>query len=739
MPQVPRAQVLEEIIVTAERREANIQDIALAISAYSQDTLDRMGANSSARIDLLTPGMEFGQFGLGARITVRGMGASAFESHNENPVAFFVDGAYMGRTQQGFMSFYDVERIEVLRGPQGTLSGRNTTGGSLNVISKAPTDKFEAFGDVMVGNYDRVLTRATVNVPLSDTFQIRANLMYEKHDGFIKNSNPTGTDLLDQDQVFVKAALRWQPTEDLDIIVRASYLDQGGIGSSFSGHKMRSVGINPIPGFWEFFVCQSQVGFPPGTCAPGLTPPGAPVNSTDGTEINHDQPGFRDNSQKTLNATITWDFEKFQIKSITSYTNFKQETEGESDFSDFPVWQLGETEDVDDIQQEIHIASQQTEPWSWLVGFFYLDEEIKEHLIGELISVRSFLPSLLPTFAPLFGQPVAGRFFTSNRTETSTVESLAVFGSLSYFLTDQIRISVGGRYTSDDKTYSMTSLVHPIRGNVDFAKNFSEFTWKTGIDWFITDAQMLYFTASTGFLSGGFNQFLPPPGILDQNTEFAPETMLNFELGAKTRFFDDRLQVNAAIFYNDITDLQTYSFDFTIPVAVVDNSGSAKTFGVELELKAVPTDRLSLTGSLAYLDAYYEEYIGFSDGNPAIFLDVSGNDRANAPNWTASFTAAYDIPLGEYGMLTPYLQFAYKGDYFVTALNDPFLDHQDSFTQTDFRLQWESAGGHWNAEAFVQNIEDAFPIVGAFFAFNGVWVTYGPEPRTYGLRIGYRY
>ena len=724
MPQVPRAQVLEEIIVTAQRREANLQDISLAISAYSQNTLDRMGANAFARIDLLTPGMEVGQFGLGARITIRGQGIAAFESPNENPVAFFVDGAYMGRSQQGFMSFYDVERIEVLRGPQGTLFGRNTTGGSINVISQAPTDKFEAFGDVRYGNYDRILTRATVNVPLSDTFQIRANLMYEKHDGFIENQFPGGTDLLDQDQVFVKAALRWQPTEDLDIIVRASYFDQGGDGNSFSGHKMRSVGINPIPSFWEGFVCQFLIGLPPGTCAPGLPPTGAPVNSTDGTEINHDQPGFRDNSQKTVNGTITWDFEKFQIKSITSFIKYKSDNEGDSDFSTFPVWQLGETEDVEDIQQEIHVASQQTEPWSWLVGFFYLDEVIKEHLLGEIISARSVIPTGL---------------FSGDRTETATANSKALFGSLSYFLTDKIRISVGGRFTNDDKTYSQRALQGMGRGNVDFKKSFSEFTWKTGIDWFMTEEQMLYFTASTGFLAGGFNQFLPAPGNLVQSTDYKPETMLNFELGSKNRFFDDRLQVNAAIFYNDITDLQTFSFDFTIPVAVVDNSGSADTFGVELELKAVPTDRLILTGTLAYLDASYVEYIGFSDGNPAVFLDVSGNDRPNAPNWTASFTATYDIPLGEYGILTPYLQFAYKGDYFVTALNDPFLDHQDSFTQTDLRLGWESVDGHWNAEAFVQNIEDEFPIVGGFYAFNGVWVTYGPEPRTYGLRIGYRY
>ena len=235
------------------------------------------------------------------------------------------------------------------------------------------------------------------------------------------------------------------------------------------------------------------------------------------------------------------------------------------------MWQLGETEDVEDIQQEIHVASQQTEPWSWLVGFFYLDEVIKEHLLGEIISARSVIPTGL---------------FSGDRTETATANSKALFGSLSYFLTDKIRISVGGRFTNDDKTYSQRALQGMGRGNVDFKKSFSEFTWKTGIDWFMTEEQMLYFTASTGFLAGGFNQFLPAPGNLVQSTDYKPETMLNFELGSKNRFFDDRLQVNAAIFYNDITDLQTFSFDFTIPVAVVDNSGSADTFGVELELES---------------------------------------------------------------------------------------------------------------------------------------------------------
>ncbi len=176
-----------------------------------------------------------------------------------------------------------------------------------------------------------------------------------------------------------------------------------------------------------------------------------------------------------------------------------------------------------------------------------------------------------------------------------------------------------------------------------------------------------------------------------------------------------------------------------MPTAVGNSAGKASTFGFEIELAATPTEGLDFTATLAYLDAEYDSYLNFTDGTAGNLIDVSGHKRERSPEWTASFTMAYDINMGERGILTPYIQWAYKDDYFITALNDPFLDHQDSFTQTDIRLAWESADGHWNAEAYIQNIEDNAPLVGGFYAFLGMWLHSGPEPRTVGAKVGYRF
>ncbi|MBT7952895.1 MAG: TonB-dependent receptor, partial [Gammaproteobacteria bacterium] len=265
-----------------------------------------------------------------------------------------------------------------------------------------------------------------------------------------------------------------------------------------------------------------------------------------------------------------------------------------------------------------------------------------------------------------------------------------------------------------------------------------EFTWKTGIDWFWREENMLYFTASTGFLAGGFNRFTPIATSPVQSVFYQPETILNFEWGSKNRFLDDRLQLNALIFYNEITDQQVYTFDTSVPSSVIDNSGSSETFGVEIEMQAIPTDQLFITATLAYIDAYYVEWDGFSDGF-GTFVNVADNKRITSPEWTGGITASYEIPLGDMGTLTPHIQFAFKDDYWVTPLNDPFLDKQKAYTQTDLRLLWEDKNGHWNAEAFVQNIENEFPLNGAFFAFGGMWTSSGPEPRTYGIKIGYNY
>ena len=739
---------LEEVIVTATRRVVNLQEVDLAISAFTAADLDRMGVNNIERLDLLTPGFEYGAFGAGNALTIRGLGRPNFEANTPGAVGVFVDGVYRSRGQQAWLAMLDSERVEITRGPQGTLYGRNTNGGNINIITNKPHDEFDFFGDVEFGNYNSITTRAMVNAPLSDTFQFRGSVLYEEHDGYIENSNSIGTDLLDEEQTYFQGALRWTPNEDVEIIARAHYWEQGGFGTAFSGHKLRNNPgeLNSVVEFWNF-VCDN-VFFSPmvfdqpaliGTnaCTPGRGT-GIAANDLDPYNIDYDFPARRDVDESGFSLHIDWDLENIRLSSITSYTDYQQFSEGDVDFSAIPTWQALITQDLQAFSQEFHISSIGSEPLEWLLGFYYFDEDNKEIFSDTLTSFPEiFGPGALvdPRLAGI-GSSVTTGFTLNFRDSKATTESTAIFGQASYSLSDQVRLTGGVRYTKDDIGYDQTDIDPGQRSLTNQSRTFKNTTWRAGIDYFWSDDNSLYFVASTGFKAGFFNRYTT---ILPGQTESVePEEIDNYAIGSKNRFADDRVQINAEIFWNDITNAHTYTFDASVPTSVGTAAGKASTFGAEVELAASPSTELYFTATVAYLDAKYDVYPDFSDG-AGIFVDVSGNYRERSPKWTASFTAAYDIDLGASGILTPYIQWAFKDEYFITALNDSFLDRQESFTQTDVRLGWASADGHWNADAFIQNIEDNGVLVGGFFAFGGMWLHSGPQPRTYGLRLGYSY
>ena len=774
VPDPVLSQELDEIIVTATRREVNLQDVTLAVTAFTQADLDRAGILNVERMDLLTPGLMIGAFGAGNAITIRGLGRPNFESNTPGAVSVYVDGAYRSRGQQAWLALMDSERVEITRGPQGTLYGRNTTGGNINIVSNKPSDVSEGNFDVTFGDYDRILARGTINVPFSDTFQGRASVLYEEHDPLVENSNPLGTGLMDEDQTYFQGALRWTPSDDVEIIARAHYWEQGGLGTAFSGHKLfnHPVGGPPTPGlvngltsvveFWGSpgFLCDFFLGVvfmtpsngpagdgsdctPGRGSGPGTTPvppgPGIAANTLDPQNIDYDFPAKRDVEETGGTLHIEWDIaDSFHFTSVTSYTDYQQFSEGDVDFSFSATWMAGITQDLQAFSQEFHLSGIETDPFEWLVGLYYFDEDNDEVFFDTLISFPLiFGPGALFDARVIgLGSSTTDGFTLNYRETTSQTTSTAAFADVSYQLSDQWRVQLGGRYTEDDVKNNTVDIGGPgARALANASQTFTNFSWKAGLELQLTDDNMAYFIASTGYKAGFFNRYtVLIPG---QTEDVPPEEIDNYAIGSKNRFLDNRLQVNAEIYYNEIDNAHTYTFDASIPSSVGAAAGKASTFGVEVELEAVPSDQLRITAMLAYLDATYDEYLGFSDG--AFFvtgIDVSGNQRERSPEWQASFTAAYDFNMGNGSTLTPYIQFAYKDDYFITALNDPFLDHQDSYTQTDFRLRWVSAEGNFNAEAFVTNIEDNFPKLGGFFAFGGMWIHSGPEPQLYGLRLG---
>lgn len=700
LPVASKAQ-LEEITVTAQRREQGLQEVPLAVTAFNQEQLDRVGASDISRIDLVTPGLEFGQFGLGARPTIRGQGVANFEANTDTPVGFFVDGVYLGRSQQVFTVLNDVERVEVNRGPQGTLFGRNTTGGSINIITQKPVQSFQVGGQVRVGNYDRFNADAYINLPVNDELATRLSVSRVSHDGFLQNTSPDGNDYNDQDLTYVRGSARWTPNEQLTIDLAVDYWEQGGAGASFSGVK--------------FF---DQVTPDVNTWAQSLSGQFVPGNTTEDWVFAADSNSARENDSVSIVTQIAYEREYIGFKSITGFADFSGFGGGDSDFSTLPLAVLSLDTDSQTITQEFQAYSvnQQPEWLEWIVGLYFLNEDVDE----------TFQFDFVP--APIF---------FSNRIGNATTTSYAIYGQTTLEVTDQLNITVGGRYTVDEKGYEQVDLARvDDRGIIDGDETFEEFTWRAGLEYFFRPDVMGYFHASTGFKSGGFNRYREPEQGLQYEQVFEPETLINYEGGVKADWLDGRARTNLAIFYNKIDNLQAYGFDDSVPTSVTTNAGEASTFGVELEATFLPTDASQVQAIVAYLDAEYDDYPTFSNG--AVNIDASGNRRENAPRWTATFIAQHDFSLGEYGTLTPYAQFSYKSNYFVTAANDPNgLDEQEGFTQTDLKLFWQSPDSRWTGELFVQNLEDEFPLIGGFLATNGYWLTYGPEPRTWGARLSY--
>ncbi len=774
------SQELDEIIVTATRRELNLQDVSLAVTAFTQADLDRAGILNVERMDLLTPGLMIGSFGAGNAITIRGLGRPNFESNTPGAVSVYVDGAYRSRGQQAWLALMDSERVEITRGPQGTLYGRNTTGGNINIISNKPSDKSEGNFDVTFGDYDRILARGTINVPLGDTFAARASVLYEEHDPFIENSNPLGTGLMDEDQTYFQGALRWTPSDDVEIIARAHYWEQGGLGTAFSGHKLRNYpvggpdipalvnGLNSVVEFWA-----SPIGANPGgtglcdfllgplvfntpsngpngdgsDCAPSRGPgmgsnpvppgPGIAANDLDPRRIDYDARARRDVEETGGTLHIEWDIaDSVHFTSITSYTDYQQFSEGDVDFSFDPVWVALITQDLQAVSQEFQLSSIDADTFEWLVGLYYFDEENDEIFSsGEPSFPDIFGPGVLfDPRVPTIGSQLTGGFTANFRETKSETTSTAVFADVSFKLTDQFRVLLGGRYTEDDVKANTSEIGGAASRAVKNASNtFTNFSWKAGIEWDVAEDNMMYFIASTGYKAGFFNRYTHPT----LNVSVPAEEIDNYAIGSKSRFLDNSLQINAEVYYNEIDNAHTYTFDASVPTSVGTAAGKASTFGVEVELVASPSDELHVTAMLAYLDATYDFYEGFTEG--VYFLDgidVTGHKRERSPEWSASLTAAYEMDMGSRGTLTPYFQWAFKDDYFITALNDPFLDHQEAYSQTDFRLLWVSAEGNYNAEVFVTNIEDNFPMLGGFFAFGGMWIHSGPEPRLWGVKLG---
>ncbi|MFO6448884.1 TonB-dependent receptor [Erythrobacter sp. NE805] len=663
-------QGIGEIIVTSQRREENLQDVPISVSAFTGEQILARGTTDIGRLEGLVPGFTFGRSGQDARPSIRGVRTENVGVNGDTTIGFFIDGVYQSRAAQATQGFVDIERLEVQRGPQGTLYGRNTFGGNIAITTAQPKLGETLAGlDVTVGQYGRFRTDAFVNLPVSDTLAVRVAGSFERSDGWVENVNPLGNNLFDDKSEFIRGTLLWEPNDRFSAAIKVEHASRGGAGGSAFGYKIigsyfdvgsrqqlynatpvRNLntrggnrdGVNDaLPGS---SVATSDLGIP--IFAPG-----------DGYRIDTDQPTILDLENTALTANLAYDFGGVTLRSITGYTDFGAVRTSDSDFSGNQIAIDYQNTEAKTFSQELQLlSSDSTSRLQWVLGAYYFHDELRGVFINQQLPriIRNVTPNLN------LAQNGAG-FYDEQR---ATTESIAFYGQATYELADGLRVTGGLRWTEDTKDFAFananailptsgtppvpqgsaitlatgpvpasafgvkgaqtnctyTSFPPPRAGFQCLAANttvltgatydtakFRKATWRLAVDYDVTPDNLLYASVSTGFRSGGFNSGQGPAAL---QPTFDPEEVTAYEVGSKNRFAGDTVQLNLSAFYNRYNSLQEQRQvpQGSTTLSIIENSGKARAYGAEAEALWRPVPGLEIGANLAYLNAKYTEY-----------------------------------------------------------------------------------------------------------------------------------
>lgn len=707
---------IEEILVTATKRTQNLQDISVSMTALSGDKLDAFGFEDTRDIFSQIPNVSSNEGSFSADITIRGNSTLNSTLAGEDNVALYFDEVYRPGAFYGGGVLMDVERAEVLRGPQGTLFGRNSTAGLVHFISRKPTEEQEGYLNFEYGSYGTNIVETAISGPISDQVRGRLALKYHQDDGFQDNQGPAGGKLGVTDRLMGRAHLDIDINDEVNLLLSLEASDTDDIGKAFNHWGL----LDPE----TYEVCDAQrtlasqcVG---GGALFGLTEFSDPSPDVTRPYTEHD-PSAGDGrytlETETVIAKLTWqlnsDLELVSISALDSIDRYFNTDEDGSAVGMFGLYQYDDTYTVDgdQISQEFHLSGGD-EGSNWLVGLFYLDDD------------RSSTSG------------VAGyEWGVDENPDTMAnidTKSYAVFGEINRSLSDTLSMLAGFRYTDEEKKVQLTTQGYPGADRLT-SENLSG---KLGLEWRPGDEMMIYASLSTGFRSGNFNSDLLF-GDLSAMTSVDPEEVTAFELGSKSTLMDGRLQLNAALFYQGVSDKQgiTYDSNVAAPVSRLISLGDADIYGVELELLAVPTDNLELSLGIGWLDSEISAdpaYVIYAADGNARALDGS---ELGSPDLMVNGVASYNIPLNDGAVVTLQTDFSYHSEGVGAGGNE--YNYSEAKTLVNARVFWVSASEKWEVQAYVKNVLDTEYIDNTYGIADSDYV-YGNMgmPRWAGIKVG---
>ncbi len=699
---------IEEVIVTSQKREENAQDVGIAITAFSEGHLDKIGAKNIEDVAYRTPGLNFNSFTdlkLSAT-TLRGISADSGSAGGDPSVGYYLDEVYLGPGVGANIDLFDVESIEVLRGPQGTLFGRNTIGGVISITSKKPSDELTSYLQTEYGNYNHTRIKGSVSGPLIDNL-LSASLaaVYYDRDAYIDNEYlNTGAD--GTHQKGARVAFRYMPVEDAEFLLSIDYRKVTQRSKS-----METLRYNPS---------SIATGFEMDLNA--LPDDRKVFSNFFGNEKLESWGGM-------LRGTIS--FDDVDLVSVTGYREHDYFNLGDTDMTPLRLIRDGDPEKVRRFSQELRLVSNNDSDLNWIVGLYYSDQSTENNSIIELRE------DLLASFG--FSDAV----FSGGSLAEMNTKNYAVFANLNYSLGDSFELMLGLRQTYEEKDIDYrqvdfeSELGFPMIGGSFSRKardDWSSFTPMLTLRYHADEDVMLYGTISRGFKSGGFNDAL---GSGD-GISFDPEVLLNYELGIKSTWFDQRLIMNAALFHMDWKDIQLSSDNPNTPNTfdpIIANAGRAHSTGMELETLARVTGHLTLGADFSVTEAEYDEGTLIS-GNPLEKL-------RGVPKYKVGLNAEYVFPVFDSMELSLRGDYIRQGDIYLGLDQSIPEVKEGAYSMFNARVTLASHSDDWRLALWGKNLTDETyrvryfdlfenPLVGQSFSVLG-------SPRTYGVEVRFNF
>ncbi|MCC5872467.1 MAG: TonB-dependent receptor [Gammaproteobacteria bacterium] len=785
-PAPAERRMLEEIVVTAARREQDIQDVAVTVTAITGDVLQRAFAQDATGLNGIAPNVQLlpvGAFPNASAFYIRGVGSTDIESATEPGIAVFVNDIYQGRTSTALTDFLDIESVEILRGPQGTLFGRNAAGGVVQINQAQPEFGAQTLDvGVMVGNYGRRNVSLVGNTPLSDDVALRVAGKFTSSDGYYSNQHPTGGSVSGNERITLMPSLKWQVSDDLEVLLRGEYnrtRDDSQANVPWNACRQDPATAAPFPNTFVTGVNDLVVDAVAnvfGDVATAQALCAKPIRG-DSFKVAHNQErgNFADFDVWGLSANVSYLVPELgRFTYIGSYREVDEDVYNDFDTTPYFIFETRRDQAHWQFSHELRYNADLSEDFELVLGAYYFEQDydLKQDTFGLLAG---------PT------QNIFGRSRQDHR-------NVALFGQLDYRLTDELVLIAGLRWDNEKKGFNHCGVgagsaalriceadfgAGPVDTTISGSQTWSNLSPKLGAQYFFSDDLMGYATWSRAFRSGGFNGRATSPTTIGP---FDEEQADNFEVGMKSAMLDGRMRANLSLFWLDYKDLQR-------PVirpnpsggagqeTITENVGKARNRGAELELTALLTPRLSLDLSLGYLDASNQEFCaplhgvrpvneppdGFTQcapslpvlnaaGDPTGFLvpiDATDLDPPQSPKWTTRVGLVFEQPIDQYGNLTLAASWRFQSgvsavgaglppgtDLGITNFDGSRVDaRRKSNDVIDLSATWRSPDERYRVAAFVKNLTDEqYLSTGTFVAGLFNFIQFNP-PRHYGLEV----